>query len=125
MVVLGFPRGQYPCSTKPYQCSILLGDWKYEFCFGSGRAIFNAKTDTEDKAPTFRPHDVKTQLIRRDPDAGKHCWQKERYQKDETMKRYPRLNGHEFEETPKRVKDKEACFAAIHVIAKCQRRLSN
>ena len=76
--VLGFPRGPDPTSIKLYQCSILLGDWKHEFCFGSGRAIFNGRTDAEDEAPTLRPSDVKTQLIGRDPDAGKDCGQKER-----------------------------------------------
>ena len=89
MAVLGLPRGQDPCSTKLYQCSILLGVWKHEFCFGSGRVIFNGRTDAEDEAPTLRPSDVKTQLFGRDPDAGKDCWQKERYQKDETMRWCP------------------------------------
>ena len=63
---------------KPYQCSILLGDWKHEFCFGSGRAIFSGRTDAEDEAPTLRPSNVKIQLIGRDPDAGKDCGKKER-----------------------------------------------
>ena len=63
MAVLGFPRVEYPCSMKPYQCSILLGDWKHEFCFGSGRAIFNAKTNADDEAPIFRPIYVKSQLL--------------------------------------------------------------
>ena len=53
--MLRFPRGQDPCSTKLYQCSILLGVWKHEFCFGSGRAIFNGRADDEDEAPTLRP----------------------------------------------------------------------
>ena len=76
--MLGFLRGLDPFSIKLYQCPILLGDWKHEFCFGSGRAIFNGRTDAEDEAPTLRPSDVKTQLIGRDPDAGKDCGQKER-----------------------------------------------
>ena len=71
VAVLGFPRVEYPCSMKPYQCSILLGDWKHEFCFGSGRAIFNGRTDAEDEAPTLRPSDVKTQLIGRTLMLGK------------------------------------------------------
>ena len=78
MAVLGFPRRLDPCSTKLYQCSISLGVLKHEFCFGSGRAIFNGRTDAEDEAPTLSPSDVKTQLIGRDPDAGKDCGQKER-----------------------------------------------
>ena len=76
--MLGFPRGLDPCSTKLYQCLILLGEWKHEFCFGSSRAIVNRRTDAEDEAPTLRPSDVKTQLIGRDSDAGKDCGQKER-----------------------------------------------
>ena len=108
--MLGFPRGQYPCSIKLYQCSILLGDWRHEFCFGSGRAIFNAKTDAEDEAPTFRPPNVKSQLIGRDPDAGKDCWQKERRQKDEMMRWHHRLNGHEFEETLQNSERKGSLF---------------
>ena len=76
--MLRFPRGLDPCSTKLYQCSILLGVLKHEFCFGSGRAIFSGRTDAEDEAPTLRPFDLKIQLIGRDPDAGKDCGQKER-----------------------------------------------
>ena len=53
--MLRFPRGLDPTSIKLYQCSILLGDWKHEFCFGSGRAIFNGRIDDEDEAPTLRP----------------------------------------------------------------------
>ena len=49
MAVLRFPRGPDPTSIKLYQCSILLGDWKHEFCFGSGRAIFNGRIDDEDE----------------------------------------------------------------------------
>ena len=78
MAVLGFPRRLDPCSTKLYQCSILLDIWKHEFRFGSGRAIFNGRTEAEVEAPTLRPSDVKSQLIGRDPDAGKDCGQKER-----------------------------------------------
>ena len=68
--------------------------------FWSDRAIFNAKTDADDEAQTFRPTNVKSQLIGRDPDAGKYCWYKERCQKDEMIRWHHRLNGHEFEETP-------------------------
>ena len=81
--MLEFSRGPDPTSIKLYQRSKLLGDWKHEFCFGSGRGIFNGRTEAEIEAPTLRPSNVKSQLIGRDPDAGKDCWQKERYQKDE------------------------------------------
>ena len=97
--MLGFLRGQDPSSIKLYPCSIFLDDWKYEFCFGSGRAIFSGRTDAEDEIPTIRPSDVKNQLIGRGPDAGKDCRQKERDQNDEMVRWHHRLNGHEFEET--------------------------
>ena len=38
---------------------------------------------------------------------------------------YHRLNGHEFEQTLDRVKDREAWRAAVHEVAKSQPRLSN
>ena len=98
----------------------MFGDWKHELCFGSGRAIFNAKTDAEDEAPTFGPPDVKSQLIGRDPDAGKDCWQKERRQKDEMMRWHHRLNGHEFEETTLNSERQGSCFVAKQVITKSQ-----
>ena len=97
--MLGFPRGQDLFSSKLYQCSILLDDWKYEFCFGSGRAIFSGRTDAEHEAPTLRPSNVNTQLIGRDSDAGKDCRQKERDQRDEMVRWHHRLHGQEFEET--------------------------
>ena len=53
--MLKLPRELDPCSTKLYQCSKLSGVWKHEFCFGSGRVIFNGRTDAEDEAPTLRP----------------------------------------------------------------------
>ena len=108
--MLRFPRGQDPCSTKLYQCSILLDIWKHEFCFGSGRAIFNAKTNADDETPIFRPTYVKSQLIGRDPDAGGNCWQKERCQKDEMMRCHHQLHGHEVEETPQNSEEKGNLF---------------
>ena len=115
--MLGFPRGLDPCSTKLYQCSILLGVLKHEFCFGSGRAIFSGRTDAEDEAPTFRPSDVKTQPTGKDPDAGKDCGQKER---DENIRWHHRLKDMSLRKLCKIVKDREACFVAEHVITKSQ-----
>ena len=61
--MLGFLRGLDPFSIKLYQCPILLGDWKHEFCFASGRAIFNGRTDAEDEAPTLWPPDAKSNSL--------------------------------------------------------------
>ena len=50
--------------------------------------IFTGRTDAEAEAPILRPHDVKSQFIRKDPDAGKDWRQKEkRAAEDEIFKR--------------------------------------
>ena len=61
--------------------------------------IFIAKTDAE--APVLWPPDAKTQLIEKDPDAGKD-WRQEKKgsTEDEMVGRHHWLNGHEFEQTP-------------------------
>ena len=78
----------------------MFGDWKHEFCFGSGRVIFSERINAEDETPTLRPSYVKSQLIGRDPIAGKDCGQMERGQKNEMVRWHHQLNGHEFEEIP-------------------------
>ena len=63
----------------------MSGVWKHEFCFGSGRVIFNGRTDAEDEAPTLRPSDVKTQLFGRDPDAGRDWGHEEKGTTEDEM----------------------------------------
>ena len=61
--------------------------------------IFIGKTDTE--APKLWPPDAKSQLIGKDPDAGKDWRQKEKgVAEDEMVRWHYQLNGHEFEQTP-------------------------
>ena len=61
--------------------------------------IFIGKTDVE--APILWPSDVKSQLIGKDPDAGKDWGQEEKGStEDEIVGRHHWLNGHEFEQTP-------------------------
>ena len=38
---------------------------------GNQPSIFIGRTDAEAEAPTLRPPDVKSQLIRKDPESGK------------------------------------------------------
>ena len=45
------------------------------------------RTDTEAEAPTLRPSDVKSQLIGKDPDAGKDWRQKEKEMAEDEMVR--------------------------------------
>ena len=61
--------------------------------------IFIGKTDAEAEAPIFWPPDVKSQLIGKDPDAGKDWRQEEKgITEDEMVGWHHQLNGHEFEQ---------------------------
>ena len=60
--------------------------------------IFIERIDAETEAPILWPPDVKSQLIEKDPDAGKDWGQEEKgAPKDEMVGRYHWLNEHEFE----------------------------
>ena len=62
--------------------------------------------------------DVKSQLIRKDPDARKDWRQGEKgMTEDEMVGWHHRLNGQEFEQAQEMVKDGEAWHAAVHGVA--------
>ena len=64
---------------------------------GNQSWIFIGRTDAE--APILWPPDVKSWLIRKDPDAGKD-WKREKGTTEDEMVGWHRcLNGHEFEQT--------------------------
>ena len=69
--------------------------------------IFLGRTDAEAEAPILWPSDVKI-LIRKDPDAGIDWEQEKGTMEDEMVGWHHWHNGHEFEQTPKIVKDREA-----------------
>ena len=63
--------------------------------------ILIGRTDTEAEAPILWPHDVKSPLTRKDPDAEKDWGQEEKGAKEgEMVGWHHRLNGHKFEQTP-------------------------
>jgi len=63
--------------------------------------ILPGSTDSEAEAPILWPPDAKSQLIGKDPDAGKDWRQKEKGATEDEMEReHHWLNGHEFEQTP-------------------------
>ena len=63
--------------------------------------MFTGRTDTEAEAPTLWPPDMKSQLIGKDPDAGKDWGQEEKgVTEDEMVGWHHQLNGHEFDQTP-------------------------
>ena len=63
--------------------------------------IFTERTYAEAEAPILWPHDVKSWLIGKDPDAGK-IWRQEENgaTEDEMFRWHHRLNGHELGQTP-------------------------
>ena len=67
---------------------------------GNQSWIFIGRIDAEAEAPILWPHNVKSWLIRKDPDAGKD-WRQEgkRMTEDEMAGWHHWLNGHEFEQT--------------------------
>ena len=65
---------------------------------GNQSWIFLGRTDDEAEAPVLWPPDVKSWLIRKDPDAGKDLGQEEKEMtEDEMFGWHHRLNRHEFE----------------------------
>ena len=63
--------------------------------------MFIERTDVEAETLILWPPDTKSQLIRKDPDAGKDCGQDEKGTTENNMVRWcHRLNGHRFGWTP-------------------------
>ena len=88
--------------------------------------IFIGRTVAEAKAPILWPPDVKSQLIRKDPDAGEDCRQKEkRVAEDEMVREHHQLNGHELHKPQETVEDREAWHAVVHEVTKSQTQLND
>ena len=68
---------------------------------GNQSWIFSGRADAEAEAPMLGPRDLKSWLIRKDPDAGTDWRQEEKVTtEDEMVGWHHRLNGHEFEQAP-------------------------
>ena len=64
--------------------------------------VFIGRTDAEAEALILWPPDVKSWLIGKDPDAGKHWGQEEKGTTEDEMVGWPHLlDGHEFEQAPR------------------------
>ena len=86
--------------------------------------IFLWRTDAE--APIIWQPYVKSQLIGKDPDAGKDWRQEEKgATEDEMVGWHYRLNEHEFEQAPGDGEVREAWCTAVHGVTKSWTRLSN
>ena len=88
--------------------------------------IFIGRTDAKAEAPIFWPTDIKSQLIGKDPDAGKDWGREEkRATEDEMAGWHHRLDGHELEQTPELLIDRKAWRAAVHGVTNSQTGLSD
>ena len=81
--------------------------------------VFIGRTDAEAEAPILWPPDAKSQLIGKDPDAGKDWEQEKKGPTEHEMVEWLHwFNGHEFEQTAEDGEDKEAWCATVHVVVK-------
>ena len=88
---------------------------------GNHSWIFIGKTDAEAETPILWPPDAKNWLIGKDPDAGKDWRQVEKgTTEDEMIGWHHWLDGHEFEQAPELVMDREAWDAAVYGVTKSQ-----
>ena len=88
--------------------------------------IYIRRTHAEAEAPILWPPAMKSQLIGKDPDAGKDWRQEEKGKaEDEMVGWHHRLDAHEFKQTPETVKDGGTWQAIVHGIAKSQTWLSD
>ena len=75
--------------------------------------------DAEAEAPIFWPPNAKSQLIRKDPDAGKDWRQEEKgLTEDKMVGWHHQLNGHECEQTPGDSERQGTWCAAVHGVTK-------
>ena len=86
--------------------------------------IFIGRTDAEAEAPILWPPDAKSQLIGKDPDAGKDWWEKEQ-QSVRWLDSSTDLTDMNLSKFWEIAKDREAWCAAVHVAEKNQTLLSH
>ena len=88
--------------------------------------VFIGRTDAEAEFPILWPPDVKSQLIGKDPDAGKYWRQEEKgATEDEMVGCHQQLNGHDFEQTSGANQGQGNLHAAVHGVTKSQTWLSD
>ena len=93
---------------------------------GNKSWIFSGRTDGEAEAPKLWPPDVKSQLIRKDPDAGKNLGQEKKgTTEDKIVGWHHWLSGMSLSTLQEILKNREAWRAAVHEVTKSQTQLSD
>ena len=86
---------------KTYESSLDYEEIKPVNLKGDQSLVFIERTDVEAETPILWPHDAKSWLIWKDPDAGKVWGQGEKGVTEEEMVGWHHwLHGHEFEQAP-------------------------
>ena len=93
---------------------------------GNESWIFIGRTDAEAEALILWLPDVKSQLTGKDPDAGKYWGQEEKgWQRMRWLDSFTNSMDMNFNKHQEIVKDREACRATVHGVAKSHTRLSD
>ena len=87
--------------------------------------IFIGRTDAEAEAPILCPPDAKSQLIGKDPDAGKEGKRRRQWQRIRWLDSITDSMDMSLSKLKEIVKDREAWSAIVHGITKNQTLLSN
>ena len=89
------------CWRRLFESPLDSTEIKAVYPKGNQSWIFTGRTDAETQAPILRPHDAKSSLIGKDPDAGKYWRQEEKgTTENEMIGWHHLLNGHKFEQAP-------------------------
>ena len=93
---------------------------------GNQSWIFIRRSDAEADATILWPPDAKNWLTGKDPDAVQDWRQEEKWAtEDEMLGWHHQLGGHEFEQTPGMVMDREGWCAVVYGVTKSWTRLSD